>query len=132
MTGVVFCDVDDFKVVNDSHGHVAGDMVLREVADRLRERLREGDAVGRMGGDEILVVLQNIGSLARATTLAEALIHGVARRVDVGGVSIAVTMSAGVTVANVADSVDDIVARADQAMYDAKHGGKNRVVAVEP
>ena len=85
-----------------------------------------------MGGDEILVVLQNIGSLARATTLAEALIHGVARRVDVGGVSIAVTMSAGVTVANVADSVDDIVARADQAMYDAKHGGKNRVVAVEP
>lgn len=130
VTGVVFCDVDDFKDVNDSHGHRAGDAVLQAVADRLTGRLRQGDLVGRIGGDEILVVLENIGDLERAERLAASLLEGAAVPVDVAGQSIEVTMSAGVTLASVADSVDDLVARADHAMFAAKHAGKNRVVAL--
>ena len=132
VTGVVFCDVDDFKDVNDSHGHRAGDAVLQAVAERLTSRLRSGDLVGRIGGDEILVVLENIGDLARAEKLAVSLIEGAAQPVDVAGQSIEVTMSAGVTLACVADSVDDLVARADHAMFAAKREGKNRVVALPP
>ena len=131
-TGVVFCDIDDFKDVNDSHGHLAGDEVLRTVADRLRTRLRADDLVGRIGGDEILVVLENIGDLDRAAHLAGSLIEGAAQPVVVAGEQIEVTMSAGVTLATVADSVDDIVARADRAMFEAKDAGKNRVVAAPP
>ena len=132
VTGVVFCDIDDFKDVNDSHGHRAGDVVLQAVAQRLSSRLRHGDLVGRIGGDEILVVLENIGDLGRAERLAVSLIEGAATPVDVAGQPIEVTMSAGVTLATVADSVDDIVARADRAMFAAKAAGKNRVIAVEP
>lgn len=131
-TGVVFCDLDDFKDVNDSYGHVAGDAVLREVSDRLRHRLRQGDVVGRLGGDEMLVVLENIGDLPRAARLTRSVLDGAARPVDVAGQQVEVTMSAGVTLATAADSVDDIVGRADAAMYAAKRAGKNRVVAVAP
>ncbi|HET7901507.1 MAG TPA: diguanylate cyclase, partial [Candidatus Nanopelagicales bacterium] len=81
-TGVLFCDVDDFKDVNDSHGHVAGDAVLRAVAERLRGRLRGGDLVGRIGGDEMLVVLENIGDLDRAAQVAGSLLEGAAQPVS--------------------------------------------------
>ncbi|HET7900829.1 MAG TPA: GGDEF domain-containing protein, partial [Candidatus Nanopelagicales bacterium] len=94
-----------------------------------RGRLRGGDLVGRIGGDEMLVVLENIGDLDRAAQVAGSLLEGAAQPVSVAGEDIEVTMSAGVTLAANADSVDDIVARADRAMFAAKHAGKNRVVA---
>jgi diguanylate cyclase (GGDEF)-like protein/PAS domain S-box-containing protein len=131
-TGVVFCDVDDFKDINDTFGHLAGDAVLRAVAERLRAHVRRGDDVARVGGDELLVMLRHVPDLVTATTLAKELLDDVVKPVEVGGDTIPVSMSAGVTVSVVADSVDDVVERADRAMYGAKRAGKSRVVALAP
>jgi diguanylate cyclase (GGDEF)-like protein/PAS domain S-box-containing protein len=120
---VAFCDLDDFKTINDTYGHASGDRWLRHVASRIREQLREGDLVARVGGDELLVVLPGVHTLDRALSVCEKLREALLSDDALSTVSI------GVTLGQPGDDVDAVIARADQAMYRAKQEGRNRVVA---
>ncbi|GAA1980545.1 diguanylate cyclase [Microbacterium pumilum] len=127
---LVFFDVDDFKSVNDRWGHRAGDAVLRELADRLRSGVRSGDVVGRIGGDEFIVICAGADREA-AATIADRILVSSRAPVMVDGVALSVSMSAGVAT-YVPDqhsglTGDQLLIRADGAMYQSKGSGKDRV-----
>lgn len=125
---IVLIDVDHFKPINDHHGHQAGDAVLVEIAQRLQVGLRQEDVPGRWGGEEFLIVLPGLGG-ERARAVAERLRERVAAAPFVwAGQAIAVTISVGVDEIAVSDSIDTLVSRADLRLYEAKSGGRNRVV----
>jgi diguanylate cyclase (GGDEF)-like protein/PAS domain S-box-containing protein len=130
---VLFVDFDRFKAINDTHGHAAGDAVLRTTADRLRACLRSSDDLGaRVGGDELMIVLRGVHGLADAVAVAEKLRQSAAEPVVVRGVPIEATVSIGVTLARPNESTDALVARADAAMYQAKQKGRNQIITIEP
>ena len=125
---VLLIDIDHFKLVNDGHGHDAGDAVLREAADRMARIVRFEDMVGRWGGEEFLVVLPNTATQG-AAELAERLRQAVADepcRLPDGG-AVQVTISLGCA-ASLTDDAGTLVRSADAAMYEAKESGRNRVV----
>src|SRR5215471_21601761 len=135
---VAIVDIDHFKAVNDSHGHLVGDKVLRAVSDRLRLMTRPGDLVGRFGGEEFVLLLLDAGPSV-AYRIAERLRLSFADgpiSVDAPGarvtVTVPVTVSIGVaTVNNTTDrTLTDMLAAADSALYQAKEAGRNRVFAV--
>ena len=116
---VILLDIDDFKRINDSEGHVVGDHVLQRVAKVIRRCLRAGAEVGRFGGEEFMVAFP--ANQAMAGALAEALRRRIQREVNV-------TVSVGVATARAANwEVRKMVGKADEALYQAKHAGKNRV-----
>src|SRR3954469_17946095 len=124
---LMYMDLDNFKVINDTHGHQTGDAVLRLVADAMRSSVRQADVVGRLGGDEFAVLMPETDA-ALADAAAKRLIAGL-RNVFKGTPN--VTASIGVVSCAATDaSTDDLLRRADQAMYDAKKSGKDRVVQV--
>jgi two-component system, cell cycle response regulator len=127
---VLFADVDSFKAINDTYGHDAGDAVLRELASRLRRNTRNIDLACRIGGEEFVVVMPDVGA-DRASQAAERLracIAGEPFQVD-GERFLQVTASVGIaTLDGVHDSAEGLLRRADQALYLAKRGGRNRVV----
>ena len=124
---LLYLDLDDFKVINDSHGHQTGDAVLRLVAESMRASVRQADIVGRLGGDEFAVLMPETDA-ALADAAAKRLATGL-RSVFKGTPT--VTASIGVVSCVIPDaSTDDLLRRADQAMYDAKKAGKDRVVQV--
>jgi diguanylate cyclase (GGDEF)-like protein/PAS domain S-box-containing protein len=127
---VFFCDVDDFKSVNDAWGHVAGDEVLRTVAERILRSVRGGDTVARMGGDEFLVIADGVHDLDEAHAIAEKMRSAAAVPLALNGGGVRATLSIGVTLSLRHEPVDTVVSRADHAMYEAKHRGRNQVVAV--
>jgi len=124
---LVYLDLDDFKKVNDAHGHATGDAVLRLVADAMRSAVRQADVVGRLGGDEFGVLMpETDGNVAHA--VANRLAGGI-RTVFRGTPS--VTASIGVVaVSGTEAGSDELLRKADQAMYEAKRAGKDRVVQV--
>jgi len=124
---LIYLDLDDFKKVNDAHGHATGDAVLRLVADAMRSAVRRADLVGRLGGDEFGVLMpETDGAVAHAA--ATRLVTGI-RTVFRGTPS--VTASIGVVaVAGTEAGSDELLRKADQAMYEAKRAGKDRVVQV--
>jgi diguanylate cyclase (GGDEF)-like protein/PAS domain S-box-containing protein len=133
MLGLLWCDIDGFKAINDARGHAAGDTVLAALGERLRGCLRSADDLGgRVGGDEMVVVLHGIAGLDEATTFAETLRRRAAEPIPSADGVIQATMSIGVTLAGIAEGVDTLLARADDAMYEAKERGRNRVVSAEP
>lgn len=124
---LLYMDLDNFKVINDTHGHQTGDAVLRLVADATRSSVRGADVVGRMGGDEFAVLMPETDAQL-ANEVAKRLVAGL-RTVFKGTPN--VTASIGVVACTATDaSTDDLLGRADQAMYDAKKLGKDRVVQV--
>ncbi|MCP9488378.1 MAG: GGDEF domain-containing protein [Solirubrobacteraceae bacterium MAG38_C4-C5] len=126
---VVVFDVDDFKAVNDTHGHAVGDAVLREIAARCRREVRGGDVLGRLGGDEFVVLLPGAG-VEGARRVGDALGAAVAAApIDAGGVAVPVTVSLGVAAAPPED-LTALLARADQALYEAKRAGRDVVTRV--
>ena len=127
---LLFLDLDLFKQINDSLGHAAGDTVLRSVADRVSTQLRAGDLAGRMGGDEIVVVLQGVNDLDAAIGIAEALMKAIEQPIEGETFRITISASLGVTLARPDESLDTLMARADTAMYQAKHGGRRRIVPI--
>lgn len=128
--GILFCDIDDFKAINDTWGHAVGDAVLSTMAERIRECVRSGDTLGRTGGDEMLVLLADLHGLDEAIAIAEKIRCRAAEPIHYGGQTIRATVSVGATVAIPGESVTAAMARADQAMYRAKHAGRNTVVEV--
>jgi diguanylate cyclase (GGDEF)-like protein len=127
---LLLIDADLFKAVNDDHGHAAGDVVLREVAHRLRERMRREDLVGRWGGEEFVVALPETTPDA-AAAVAESLRAAIAGTpIEAHGAALHVTVSIGVA-AWIGEDLEDVVDRADRALYAAKAAGRDRVV-VEP
>jgi diguanylate cyclase (GGDEF)-like protein/PAS domain S-box-containing protein len=129
-TAVLFCDLDHFKEINDTFGHVPGDELLRTVARRIREGLRSGDMAARIGGDELMVVLQGVRGLNDAVTIAEKLRRAVAEPIVTSAGPLSITLSIGVTMVKPGENPDEIISRADQAMYRAKQTGRNQVVAI--
>lgn len=131
--GLLWCDIDGFKAINDAHGHAAGDAVLETLSRRIRGCLRStADLGGRIGGDELVVVLPGIEGLDAASAFAENLRRLAAEPIPAADGAIRATISVGVTLAGPDECVDAFLARADDAMYRAKEGGKNRVVAIPP
>jgi diguanylate cyclase (GGDEF)-like protein len=124
---LMYMDLDNFKVINDTHGHQTGDAVLRLVAEAMRSSVRQADVVGRLGGDEFAVLMPETDAQL-ADAAAKRLITGL-RNVFKGTPN--VTASIGVvSCTGTGASTDDLLRRADQAMYDAKKSGKDRVVQV--
>lgn len=125
---VIMADLDHFKVVNDRHGHLVGDKVLRDVAARIKAALREFDLVGRYGGEEFVVLLENT-SLHTAYQVAERIRRRIAGQpIQLGDASVEVTISQGLAMYREGDDVPALLRRADQAMYRAKAAGRNCVV----
>ncbi|MFB1298460.1 diguanylate cyclase domain-containing protein [Mycobacterium sp. pW049] len=131
LLGVLFCDVDRFKSINDTWGHGTGDVVLTTLAVRIAECVRETDTVGRTGGDEIIVLLPDLRGIHEAAEIAEAIRRRTAEPINAAGAVIHATLSIGATIAAQGEDVGSITARADMAMYRAKFAGKNSVVCVE-
>ena len=121
---VLFLDIDGFKTVNDSLGHMAGDQLLRSVAARLTGALRPSDTVSRVGGDEFVVVLSEIERAPDAALVTEKILRAVAEPHRVGFLDIPATVSAGVAVyPDHGEDADTLIGRADTAMYCAKRAG---------
>jgi diguanylate cyclase (GGDEF)-like protein len=125
---VFFIDLDGFKEVNDELGHRAGDLVLCEVAERLRGCLRDSDTVARFGGDEFAVITERLAAAEDVHLTADRIVAAVQRPIDVGRREAQVTASVGIALNRAGDSADDILREADVAMYIAKTTGKCRHV----
>jgi diguanylate cyclase (GGDEF)-like protein len=130
---VLLLDIDEFKAVNDSHGHHAGDELLRAVADRLRGCLREGDTAARLGGDEFALLLDRSGGEVDAVTVARRLLNDFEGRIDCAGERVRVHVSIGIAVGSAGkDSPDEILRKADVALYEAKRRGKSQYRVFHP
>jgi diguanylate cyclase (GGDEF)-like protein/PAS domain S-box-containing protein len=130
--GVLYCDVDRFKVVNDSLGHGAGDALLREVAERLRAPLRPEDLLGRVGGDEFVLIVEDVSTEAELADIAARLAASLDEPFDLGAHRHAVTLSMGGSIGTYPDTADDVLMRADMALLRAKRLGRSRYVAFDP
>ncbi len=125
--GVLFLDIDHFKAVNDFHGHLMGDIVLQNTARNLMVHLRSTDICGRWGGEEFVAILYNV-NLKGLSRIAEKLRTMIANSaVNIEEERISVTASIGATLVREADTLETIIERADQLMYQSKQGGRNRV-----
>jgi diguanylate cyclase (GGDEF)-like protein len=125
---VLMIDIDHFKEVNDTHGHRAGDLVLQQLGQTCTGVLREVDVLGRVGGEEFAVLLPETGLVA-AAEVAGRLRAAVeeARVARPEGAPLRITVSVGVAGLQGEESLDTLVSRADTALYQAKHGGRNCV-----
>jgi diguanylate cyclase (GGDEF)-like protein len=125
---VLYLDVDDFKNVNDSLGHAAGDDLLRDLAPRLSEALRPSDTLARLGGDEFAILCEGLDEVAESAAIAERLLAAVARPVPVGGAEFQPSASIGIALAGPGACADgeDLLRDADVAMYRAKRAGRGR------
>ncbi len=123
---LLFIDLDGFKVVNDRYGHGVGDVLLKEIAGRLRSRLREGDVIGRIGGDEFVVLVEELGAAGELAGVASKIIEVVALPVVVQGQECKVTASIGISIfPGDGRDAQSLLKNADTAMYRAKVQGKN-------
>jgi len=130
--GLLIADIDRFKDLNDTHGHAAGDVALRTVAQTLLAASRRSDDVARFGGEEFALTLVDVDEVG-LRAIAERLRLQVARStVKVPGRDLAVTISIGGTVAVPGDTAETVFARADAALYEAKNEGRNRVLVARP
>ncbi len=118
--------------MNDRYGHAAGDEVLRTVTEPVTHATRAEDVVARLGGDEFAVVLVSVDGLAGALRAAEKIREAVRAPVVVSTGTVTPTMSVGVALFTGADSLDDTMQRADEAVYLAKQGGRDRVATLDP
>lgn len=128
LIAVLFLDLDDFKAINDTLGHEAGDLLLKQVADRLTHCVRRGDTVARLGGDEFTIVLSDIAHVDDATLVAQKILDTFSQPFTIVGNELFVTASIGITLYpfhDDDDDVDNLIKNADVAMYRAKQQGRN-------
>jgi diguanylate cyclase (GGDEF)-like protein len=130
---LLFADLDDFKLVNDSLGHDAGDALLREVARRLTDRLRDTDVVGRLGGDEFTVMIEGLRDPDEARIVAQMIVQELSSPFDVDGRHVYVGVSVGISIyPDDAPTAPDMLRNADTAMYRAKASGKKSFAFFTP
>jgi diguanylate cyclase (GGDEF)-like protein len=132
--GVIMCDIDHFKTFNDTHGHQVGDAVLKEAAHRMEQTLRAYDCIGRYGGEEFVIMAPGCDA-ALSQIVAERIRTAVSDTpFATEGKSLDVTISLGVTSEIIARDTkpEDLIGRADDALYRAKESGRNRVVCFDP
>jgi len=131
---VLFLDLDDFKTINDSLGHAAGDELLRTVAERLASCVRASDTAARFGGDEFAVLLEGVEGVQEAADTAERLLEAIAQPVTLGGKQLVIRSSLGLSLVEAGDAgnADDLIRDADAAMYIAKRDGKGGYRLFEP
>jgi diguanylate cyclase (GGDEF)-like protein/PAS domain S-box-containing protein len=131
---VIFMDLDDFKTINDSLGHAAGDAVLLEIAKRLDGNIRPSDTAARFGGDEFAVLLEDVGSAQDAADTAERVLESLAVPLRLEGKELFVRCSLGISIAEgeSAAGADELIRNADAAMYIAKRDGKGGYRLFEP
>jgi diguanylate cyclase (GGDEF)-like protein/PAS domain S-box-containing protein len=133
MVGLLFVDLDDFKRINDSFGHAAGDQILAQVADRLTSAVRADDVVGRQSGDEFAVLLSTVHNEAEAIALAERVMTELRRPIQLGARSIVVGGSIGIALTMAPEATaEDLITQADAAMYAAKADGKGTYAVYDP
>lgn len=131
--GLLFIDLDNFKILNDTHGHDMGDKFLQEVAARLQGQLRTCDTVSRFGGDEFIILLTKLGkdeinAKEELYKIAKKLLHAIALPYQLANLEYICTASIGGTLfVNDERTVDDILKDADAAMYEVKKEGKNEI-----
>jgi diguanylate cyclase (GGDEF)-like protein/PAS domain S-box-containing protein len=130
---VLFVDLDGFKSVNDTLGHDAGDSVLREVTERISRTLRNGDTLGRIGGDEFVVLVeQSYSAVHDATLVATRILEGLTAPIAVGDQTISLSASIGIAAGHPSASPESLLREADIAMYQAKTGGRSRWTLYAP
>ncbi len=128
---VLFIDLDDFKGVNDTLGHGAGDELLRATAQRLRPMVRNSDTCARLGGDEFAIVLEDANSVDVARVVAERVLGALRTTFPLGQQNVFIGASIGIALATANDTASELMRNADLAMYMAKTGGKHRAVVYE-
>jgi diguanylate cyclase (GGDEF)-like protein/PAS domain S-box-containing protein len=125
---LLFVDLDKFKPINDLHGHDVGDLVLKEVARRMRQCVRDSDTVARIGGDEFIILLSSVGSSNDAFLVAEKVRSAIARGYALAGLQLNISSSIGISIfPDDGDDVRTLSKNADNAMYRAKQAGHNNV-----
>ena len=129
---VLFLDLDNFKTVNDSLGHAAGDRLLVEAARRLVSCVRDTDLIARLGGDEFAVLVEDTHDVAEVLAVADRVAAAVAKPFNLGGKEVFVSASIGVARTSAGENSDELVRNADVAMYEAKSRGKGQHVLFEP
>ena len=129
ILALIYLDLDGFKVVNDTLGHSVGDVLLREVADRLRRRVRASDTLARIGGDEFTVIAGDLHTAVQAELIATAILAEFVAPFSIGGHELSLTASLGISFfpENAIDG-EQLIRQADTAMYVAKGTGKNKFV----
>ena len=131
QVALAYCDLDNFKQVNDSLGHAAGDELLRVVAARMATCARSGDVVVRVGGDELVVVLEGVTGIDGAVAAAEKIRQAVGTPVHIAGATVRPRLSIGVTMLPSLERLDYSLHCADEAMYTAKAAGRDRVATLD-
>ena len=127
FVAVLYLDLDDFKPVNDTHGHGHGDELLRAVTARIEATVRPDDLVARLGGDEFAVLCPSVRDASEAMAIAERLVHEVARPFELPGTTVQVGLSVGVAISDHAEGDGpQLLAAADAALYEAKRAGKGQ------
>jgi diguanylate cyclase (GGDEF)-like protein len=129
---VVFIDLDGFKPINDSYGHATGDLVLRQVAGRLTDLIREIDTAARIGGDDFLVLLEEVHGVTDAVGFADRIVRSLAVPLQIADRELALSCSIGIAIFPDHAPRDRLIGSADAAMYAAKHNGGNSYAVYEP
>ena len=133
IVAVMFLDLDGFKGVNDTYGHEAGDVLLKQVAIRLLHCVRERDTVARLGGDEFVIVFINVKGVSNVEMIARKIVRSFERSFNISGFTLNVSTSIGVSLyPQHGASSEELMQLADEAMYQAKRSGKNRFCIAEP
>ena len=127
IVAVAFIDLDGFKAINDRHGHSTGDEFLKKVGGQLKQALREGDTLSRIGGDEFVALIDDLDTISASEVILTRMLESVATTLQVNNILLSLSASIGVTYYPLdGSSPDQLIRHADQAMYIAKQSGKNR------
>jgi diguanylate cyclase (GGDEF)-like protein len=126
IVALMFLDLDGFKGVNDTYGHEMGDLLLKSVAQRLTNCIRQSDTVARLGGDEFIVLLCGAQNISNVIKIADTIIQKLNEEFNINNTSINIGASIGISIfPNNTSNPDEMLQMADKAMYEAKNDGKN-------
>ena len=131
VAGLLFCDIDNFKTINDTYGHAVGDDVLKATARRASLAVRSDDVIARLGGDEFVIVLPAVRDLEAAVAVAQKIRAAVRVPLSIGEDHVIVTLSVGITLAGPGVDADWLLSRADAALYQAKEAGRDRIATAD-